>query len=119
MSATDMPDWVNQLAWPESGLLPAITQDAETGQVLMLAWMSRESLLLTLERGEAVYQSRSRGIWHKGEESGHFQKLKSLRTDCDRDAILLQVEQLGGIACHTGRPHCFFRLLKDGSWQED
>lgn len=115
----DIPAWIEQLDWPENGLLPAIAQDAETGRVLMLAWMNRESLRLTAEKGEAVYQSRSRGLWHKGETSGHLQKVREIRLDCDRDVILLQVEQLGGIACHTGRAHCFFRVLKNGEWRED
>ena len=97
--------------------MPAIAQDAETGRVLMFAWMNRESLKLTVEKGEAVYYSRSRQkLWHKGEESGHTQKIKSLRLDCDGDVILMDIEQVGGIACHTGRESCFFKEFKDGEW---
>ncbi len=110
-------DWLNELAWGDDGLLPAIAQDAETGQVLMMAWMNRAALAATVERGEAVYWSRSRGrLWHKGESSGHTQIVRDLRVDCDQDVILMQVEQKGGIACHTGRQHCFFRRLEHGQW---
>ncbi len=110
-------DWLDQIKWTEDGLVPAIAQDAETGRVLMFAWMNRESLALTVEKGEAVYYSRSRQkLWHKGEESGHTQKVKSLRLDCDGDVINLQIEQTGGIACHTGRESCFYREFKDGEW---
>ncbi len=110
-------DWLNELAWNADGLLPAIAQDADTGQVLMVAWMNRAALAATVERGEAVYWSRSRGkLWHKGESSGHTQTVRELRVDCDSDVLLLQVEQKGGIACHTGRQHCFFRRLEHGQW---
>lgn len=110
-------DWLDELAWNADGLLPAIAQDAETGQVLMVAWMNRAALAATVECGEAVYWSRSRSrLWHKGESSGHTQTVREVRADCDRDVILLQVEQKGGIACHTGRQHCFFRRLERGRW---
>lgn len=103
-------DWYEDIAWNGDGLIPAIAQDAATGAVLMLAWMNREALRLTLDEGRAVYWSRSRQrLWRKGEESGHVQYLRSLRLDCDGDAVLLLVEQVGGIACHTGRPSCFYR----------
>lgn len=113
-------DWLDQIAWDEQGLVPAIAQDAETGDVLMFAWMNRESLELTAARGEAVYWSRSRKrLWHKGEESGHVQRVKEIRLDCDGDVLLLKIEQVGGIACHTGRKSCFFqRFMKDGEWEE-
>ncbi len=110
-------DYLGAIAWNADGLVPAVTQDARTGEVLMLAWMSRESLALTVATGEAVYWSRSRAkLWRKGETSGHLQKIVEIRLDCDADAILLRVEQVGGIACHTGRRRCFFNLLeaKDG-----
>jgi len=97
--------------------VPAIAQDAESGRVLMFAWMNRESLGLTVETGEAVYYSRSRQkLWHKGEESGHTQKIKSLRLDCDGDVIIVKIEQTGGIACHTGRESCFYREYQNGEW---
>ena len=115
-----MTDWIDQLKWNNEGLLPAIAQDHNTGEVLMLAWMNRDSLRLSSEQGRAVYWSRSRNkLWFKGEESGHLQQLKEIRVDCDADVILLQIEQIGGIACHTGRRRCFFRVLKDGEWQID
>lgn len=112
--------WLNEVVWDEQGLVPAIAQDAATGDVLMFAWMNREALSLTAERGEAVYWSRSRRkLWHKGEESGHIQKVHEIRMDCDGDVILLKVEQIGGIACHTGRRSCFFhRYLEEGAWEE-
>ncbi|NCN88570.1 MAG: phosphoribosyl-AMP cyclohydrolase [Gallionella sp.] len=111
--------WLNKINWSEDGLVPAIAQDAVTGRVLMVAWMDREALLLTWQKGEAIYWSRSRKkLWHKGEESGHFQKVKEIRLDCDGDVILLQVEQQGGIACHTGRASCFYSKLVDGVWVE-
>src|SRR5512134_3007136 len=101
--------WLNKVNWSEDGLVPAIAQDAVTGRVLMVAWMNREALKQTAEKGEAVYWSRSRRkLWHKGEESGHIQKVSEIRTDCDQDVILLQIEQQGGIACHTGRESCFY-----------
>ena len=110
-------DWLDELKWTDDGLIPAIAQDAETGEVLMFAWMNRESLRLTFEEGRAVYWSRSRGrLWRKGEESGHVQQVREIRTDCDRDVILLKVRQVGGIACHTGRRSCFFHRLEDGRW---
>ncbi|MFQ3304502.1 phosphoribosyl-AMP cyclohydrolase [Candidatus Njordibacter sp. Uisw_039] len=112
--------WVDQIKWDDKGLVPAIAQDYQTGQVLMMAWMNRESLLLTEHEQRAVYWSRSRAqLWRKGEESGHVQKLHSLHLDCDADVVLLKVEQIGGIACHTGRPHCFFKCLEAGQWLED
>ena len=115
-----MTDWLDQLKWNSDGLLPAIAQDHQTGEVLMLAWMNREALQLSHEQGRAVYWSRSRQkLWFKGEESGHVQELREIRVDCDADVVLLQVEQIGGIACHTGRRRCFFRLLKGGEWEID
>lgn len=112
-----MSNWLDAVNWNSDGLVPAIAQDAQSGRILMMAWMNRESLQLSAERGEAVYWSRSRGkLWHKGETSGHIQKLHEIRLDCDEDVIVLQVEQLGGIACHTGRESCFYRVLKDGNW---
>ena len=110
--------WIDALKWDENGLIPAIAQDATTGLVLMFAWMNRESLAETIRTGNAVYWSRSRQrLWRKGEESGHFQKLVTLRTDCDSDVLLLAVEQVGGIACHTGRASCFYQELRDERWQ--
>ena len=110
--------WLDAVRWNEDGLIPAIAQDAESGDVLMLAWMSRESLARTLDEGEAVYWSRSRGrLWKKGEQSGHVQRVSEIRLDCDADTLLLRVEQQGGIACHTGRRHCFFRALRDHRWE--
>ena len=115
-----MTEWLNSLRWNSDGLLPAIAQDKDSGEVLMLAWMNREALRLSSERGRAVYWSRSRQkLWFKGEESGHVQSVSEIRVDCDADVILLQVEQIGGIACHTGRRRCFFRVLRDGEWQVD
>lgn len=112
-----MSNWLDAVSWNSDGLVPAIAQDAKTGRILMMAWMNRESLRLSAERGEAVYWSRSRNkLWHKGEISGHIQKLHEIRLDCDEDVIVLQVEQLGGIACHTGRESCFYRVLKEGQW---
>ncbi|MEW6133576.1 MAG: phosphoribosyl-AMP cyclohydrolase [Pseudomonadota bacterium] len=113
-----MSSWLDEIRWDEKGLVPAIAQDAKTGRILMVAWMNRESLALTAEKGEAVYWSRSRSkLWHKGEESGHVQKVREIRLDCDGDVIVLQVEQQGGIACHTGRESCFYRVLKNGAWE--
>jgi phosphoribosyl-AMP cyclohydrolase len=112
--------WLNKINWSVDGLVTAIAQDAETGKVLMVAWMNREALKLTREKHEAVYWSRSRKkLWHKGEESGHFQKVREIRLDCDGDAILLKVEQIGGIACHTGRASCFFSRLDNDQWIEE
>ncbi len=113
-----MSDWLDKLNWPADGLLPAIAQDAASGDILMVAWMNRAALAKTAELGEAVYWSRSRQkLWHKGEESGHTQKVLDIRTDCDEDVILLKVEQQGGIACHTGRHSCFFQKLENGTWR--
>lgn len=109
--------WLSEINWSDDGLVPAIAQDAESGKILMVAWMNREALKLTVEKGEAIYWSRSRKkLWHKGEESGHTQKVKDIRLDCDGDVLLLDVEQTGGIACHTGRHNCFFRKLEDEQW---
>ena len=109
--------WLNKINWSEDGLLPAIAQDAQTGEILMVAWMNREALKRTVETGEAVYWSRSRKkLWHKGEESGHTQKVLELRLDCDEDVLLMKIEQIGGIACHTGRRSCFFQKLENGQW---
>jgi phosphoribosyl-AMP cyclohydrolase len=114
-----MHSWLNDVKWDEQGLMPAIAQDAQTGEVLMFAWMNREALEKTAQLGEAVYWSRSRRkLWHKGEESGHTQKVVEIRTDCDSDVILLRVEQTGGIACHTGRRSCFFNKLEEGAWRD-
>lgn len=114
--------WLNAVKWDEHGLVPAIAQDAKTGEVLMFAWMNREALEKTAQLGQAVYWSRSRRkLWHKGEESGHFQKVVELRTDCDNDVILLKIEQVGGIACHTGRRSCFFNRFDGdggGRWRD-
>jgi phosphoribosyl-AMP cyclohydrolase len=108
-----------QIKWNEQGLVPAIAQDWQSGEVLMLAWMNPESLELSIQEGRAVYWSRSRqALWRKGEESGHIQKLKELRIDCDADTVLMKVEQVGGIACHTGRRSCFYRKLEQGDWRE-
>ncbi len=113
----DNPDWLDVIRWTADGLVPAIAQDAATGDILMMAWMNRESLRLTALEGQAVYWSRSRGkLWRKGESSGHQQVIKDIRLDCDEDVIVLKVEQKGGIACHTGRRSCFYRTLKDGEW---
>ena len=110
-------DWLEKVKWNADGLVPVIAQEASTGKVLMLAWMNRESLQLSVSSGEAVYWSRSRRkLWKKGEESGHVQKLRDIRLDCDEDAILIEVEQLGGIACHTGRHSCFFQKYESGHW---
>lgn len=110
--------WLDEVEWDAQGLIPAIAQDAETGDVLMFAWMNRDSLLETVKTGEAVYWSRSRArLWHKGEESGHTQKVHEIRLDCDNDVILLKIDQHGGMACHTGRRSCFFHKLVDGQWQ--
>jgi phosphoribosyl-AMP cyclohydrolase len=115
-----MTDWLEDLKWDSAGLMPAIAQDRDSGEVLMLAWMNREALRLSSEQGRAVYWSRSRQkLWFKGEESGHLQSVSEIRVDCDADVILLQIEQMGGIACHTGRRRCFFRVLQDGEWKID
>ena len=109
--------WINELAWGEKGLLPAIACEFDSGRVLTLAWMNAEALTTTVAEERAVYWSRSRQrLWRKGEESGHVQKLVELQIDCDADALLLLVEQIGGIACHTGRHSCFYRRLENGQW---
>lgn len=106
--------WLNQVKWDEYGLVPVIAQEAGSNDVLMFAWMNRDALAKTFELGEAVYWSRSRKrLWHKGEESGHIQKVLEIRLDCDEDVVLLKVEQNGGIACHTGRHSCFFQKLEE------
>ncbi len=111
--------WLSKLNWSEDGLVAAIAQDAASGRVLMVAWMDREALKRTVLSGEAVYWSRSRKkLWKKGEESGHIQKVREIRLDCDGDAVLLQIEQQGGIACHTGRVSCFFSRLENEQWVE-
>jgi len=110
--------WLNEIRWDDQGLVPVIAQDAASGEVLMFAWANREALEKTATLGQAVYWSRSRRkLWHKGEESGHFQKVIEIRTDCDNDVVLLKIEQVGGIACHTGRKSCFFQRLDDGCWE--
>ena len=109
--------WIDEVPFDGDGLIAAVAQDAKSGRVLTVAWMNREALVRTVAEREAVYWSRSRKrLWHKGEESGHVQKLVELRLDCDADAVLLKVEQVGGIACHTGRESCFFRKLDNGEW---
>jgi phosphoribosyl-AMP cyclohydrolase len=109
--------WLNKVNWAQDGLVPALAQETGSGRVLTVAWMNREALKKTVQSGEAHYWSRSRKkLWHKGEESGHVQKVKSIRLDCDEDVILLEVEQVGGIACHTGRHSCFFQRLEGGNW---
>ncbi|GDX60382.1 phosphoribosyl-AMP cyclohydrolase [Nitrosomonadaceae bacterium] len=109
--------WLNKVKWSDDGLVTVVAQEADTGQVLMVAWMNREALRLTAETGEAVYWSRSRKkLWHKGEESGNVQKIKEIRMDCDGDVLLLKVQQAGGIACHTGRHSCFYNHLKNDRW---
>lgn len=115
-----MSNWLDQIKWNDAGLVPAIAEDAKTGTNLMVAWMNREALQETVETQRAVYFSRSRQkLWRKGEESGHQQLVQEIRLDCDADVILLKVEQIGGIACHTGREHCFYRVFKDGEWHND
>ena len=115
---TDQIAFSKQLKWNEQGLVPAIAQDWQTGEVLMLAWMNVEALELTAREERAIYWSRSRNaLWRKGEESGHVQHLKELRIDCDADTVLMKVEQVGGIACHTGRRNCFYRKLEGNQWR--
>lgn len=112
--------WLNKVNWTHDGLVPVIAQEAGSGKVLMFAWMDREALKLTAETGHAVYWSRSRKkLWRKGEKSGHVQQVKEIRLDCDEDVILLTVEQVGGIACHTGRHSCFFQKLEGNKWETD
>lgn len=109
--------WLDAVRWNEDGLVPVVAQDAGDGRILMVAWMNRDALRMTAEGDHAVYWSRSRRkLWHKGEESGNTQKVKEIRLDCDNDVIVLQVEQIGGVACHTGRRSCFFQRLEDGEW---
>ncbi len=116
---TDEDAWLDEVRWNRDGLVPVIAQDHQSGTVLMLAWMNEEALLQTIATGEGIYWSRSRQrLWHKGESSGHVQKIKAIQLDCDGDTIILQVEQIGGIACHTGRQHCFFRRLEGNRWVE-
>ncbi|MAA75782.1 MAG: phosphoribosyl-AMP cyclohydrolase [Salinisphaeraceae bacterium] len=113
-----MGQWIDEVRWDKRGLLAVIAQDHHSGAVLMMAWMNRDALLETVQSGQAVYWSRSRSrLWRKGESSGHVQNVKSIRLDCDGDTLLLSVEQVGGIACHTGRAHCFYREMRDGEWQ--
>ncbi|NOQ63850.1 MAG: phosphoribosyl-AMP cyclohydrolase [Methyloprofundus sp.] len=112
--------WLNEIQWTADGLVPVIAQQAGTGRVVMFAWMNRESLALTVENGYAVYWSRSRNrLWRKGEESGNQQKVINIQLDCDEDVILLEIEQQGGIACHTGRESCFYRTLENNEWVEN
>ena len=112
-------DWLDEIKWDKDRLVPAIAQETGTGKILMMAWMNRESLALSVQEGRAIYWSRSRGkLWRKGEESGHVQTIKDIRLDCDNDVVLLEVEQLGGIACHTGRHNCFYKQLQNGQWVE-
>ena len=113
-------NWLDEINWDSKGLVPVIAQDYKTGKVLMFAWMNRDALLMTDDTKKAVYWSRSRNkLWRKGEESGHTQIVHEIRLDCDEDVILLKVEQVGGIACHTGRHNCFFKKLEDGNWLID
>ncbi len=112
-----MTEWYEELRWNEQGLVTAVAQDAVSGRLLTVAWMNQEALKQTFATMQAVYWSRSRGrLWRKGEESGHVQRVVEIRLDCDADAVLLRVEQVGGIACHTGRESCFFRKLENGRW---
>ena len=114
-----MDAWLDELAFDAEGLIPAVAQETGTGKILMLAWMNREALAETVTSGQAVYWSRSRKrLWRKGEESGHRQLIKEIRLDCDSDVVVLEVEQVGGIACHTGHGRCFFRKLENGRWVE-
>jgi len=110
--------WLDEIKWDENGLVPVIAQDDQTNKILMFAWMNRESLESSVAKGQAVYWSRSRNkLWHKGEESGHFQNIKEIRIDCDNDVVLIKINQVGGIACHTGRESCFFKKLENDHWQ--
>ena len=113
-------NWLAEVHWDANGLVPVIAQEHDSGRILMFAWMNREALQLTYETKQAVYWSRSRNkLWRKGEESGHVQNVHEIRLDCDEDVILIKVEQIGGIACHTGRHNCFFKKLDDGHWLVD
>ncbi len=112
-----MAAWLEHVKWDADGLVPAIAQDEQSGKILMMAWMNREALSLSVEQGRAVYWSRSRArLWPKGEESGNVQQIRDIRLDCDNDVILLKVQQIGGIACHTGRESCFYQRLEGESW---
>ncbi len=112
-----MMNWLDKVKWDNDGLVPAIAQDHATGRILMMAWMNREALELTAKEQRAIYYSRSRQkLWRKGESSGHVQKLRELRLDCDSDVIVMQVEQIGGIACHTGRESCFYKVYENNDW---
>lgn len=112
--------WLDEVNWTADGLVPVIAQETGSNKVLMFAFMNREALQLSVDTGQAVYWSRSRNkLWHKGEESGHVQKIHEIRLDCDEDVLLISVEQVGGIACHTGRHNCFFKKLVDGQWVTD
>ena len=116
--ANEKTSWLEKVKWDADGLVPAIAQDAESGRNLMVAWMNRDALQETVETKRAVYWSRSRQkLWRKGEESGHQQLVQKVQLDCDADVILLEIEQVGGIACHTGRQSCFYRVYNDGQWQ--
>lgn len=118
MVATNLT-WLDEIKWDENGLVPAIAQETGSGKILMMAWMNRESLALSVQESRAIYWSRSRNkLWRKGEESGHVQTIKDIRLDCDNDVVLLEVEQLGGIACHTGRHNCFYKQLNNDQWVE-
>jgi len=113
-------NWLDEVNWDASGLVPVIAQEHDTGDVVMFAWMNREALQLSWDTKQAVYWSRSRNrLWRKGEESGHVQKINEIRLDCDEDVILLKIEQVGGIACHTGRHSCFFKKLENENWLVD
>jgi phosphoribosyl-AMP cyclohydrolase len=113
------PAYLDDLKFNDDGLIPAIAQDKSSGKILMLAWMNREAVSETINTGQAVYWSRSRKmLWRKGESSGHYQQIDGIYLDCDGDVLILTVEQIGGIACHTGRRSCFFRKLTNGSWQD-
>jgi len=118
VSDPETSSFLDAVQWTQEGLVPVIAQDATSGRVLMMAWMNREALTLTVQEKRAVYWSRSRQkIWRKGEESGHIQNIREIRLDCDNDVLILQIEQVGGIACHTGRESCFYRVLKESTWQ--
>ncbi len=116
-STSDQLPYFDEIKWNDDGLVPAIAQDSTTGRILMMAWMNKEALALTAQEGHAVYYSRSRAkLWHKGESSGNQQIVSEIRLDCDADVIVLQVAQKGGVACHTGRESCFYRVLKNQEW---
>jgi phosphoribosyl-AMP cyclohydrolase len=113
-----LTSFLDKITWNSDGLVPAIAQDHKSGRILMMAWMNAESLSLTVEENRAIYWSRSRQkLWRKGEESGHVQHIKEIRLDCDSDVIILTVDQIGGIACHTGRESCFYYVLEKGEWK--